>query len=114
MEVDPGAGLSLVSERTFKNFWLSQALEKSEVRLCKYSGEPIEVLGGLNVSVSHKNQVAQLPLLVVKGEGLSLFNGNWLQEVRLDWHEIHCMQNSSLHTILQRYKVVFQSELGTF
>ena len=49
MEVDTGAAYSLISDTTFKEFWPDRRLEKSDVRLCTYSGEPIEVLGSLTV-----------------------------------------------------------------
>ena len=29
-----------------------------------------------------------LPLVVVKGEGISLLGRNWLEEIRLDWNEV--------------------------
>ena len=44
MEVDTGAAYSLISETTFKEFWPDWRLEKSDVRLCTYSEEPIVVL----------------------------------------------------------------------
>ena len=53
MEVDTGAAYSLISDTTFKEFWPDRRLEKSDVRLCTYSGEPIEVLGSLTVAVKY-------------------------------------------------------------
>ena len=38
MEVDTGAAYSLISDATFKEFWPDRRLEKSDVRLCTYSG----------------------------------------------------------------------------
>ena len=113
MEVDTGAALSLVSESTFRRLWPEKKLLTSRVRLCSYSGEPIAVVGKLDVGVSYRSQIANLPLLVVKGAGPSLFGRNWLQQVRLDWHEIFSLQNTSLHTILQKHGAVFQDGLGT-
>ena len=34
---------------------------------------------------------AKLPLVIVKGEGPTLFGRNWLTEIVLDWKGIHCM-----------------------
>ena len=76
MEIDTGAVYSLVSEKTFQQKWPQGELNKSEIRLISYSGEAIEVMGSWEVSVKYKGQVVRLTLLVVKGEGLSLFRRN--------------------------------------
>ena len=55
MEVDTGAAYSLTSDTSFKEFWPDRRLEKSDVRLCTYSGEPIAVLGSLTVTVKYLN-----------------------------------------------------------
>ena len=78
MEIDKGAGLSLVSEATYREKWPSKTLEQSSKKLYSYSGEAIPVIGSMTVCVTYKSQVATLPLLVVKGEGPSLFGRNWL------------------------------------
>ena len=36
------------------------------------------------MTVEYKGQAVQLPLIVVKGEGPSLFGKNWLEHLRLD------------------------------
>ena len=63
MEVDTGAAYSLISDATFKEFWPDRRLEKSDVRLCTYSGEPIEVLGSLTITVKYLNQESEEPFL---------------------------------------------------
>jgi len=52
MEIDTGAALSLISEKTFKNQWSSQnqpKLQSSKVKLQTYTKESIEVLGSITV-----------------------------------------------------------------
>ena len=66
MEVDTGAAYSLILDATFKGFWPSRRLEKSDVRLCTYSGEPTEVLGCLTVAVKY-----------LKQESEEAFQGGW-------------------------------------
>ena len=113
MEIDTGAGVSLVSEATYKEKWPDKTLKQSSKKLYSYSGEAIPVVGNMTVCVTYKSQVATLPLLVVKGEGPSLFGRNWLDHIRLDWHEIYNMHASPLQAILQKHAAVFQDGLGT-
>ena len=113
MEVDTGAALSIISEETLHQLWPDWQLTPTQVRLQSYSGEAIQVLGSKMVQLQYKHQVARLPLLVVKGAGPSLFGRNWLQTVRLHWHEIHWVHSSSLQDLLQKYSAVFSDGLGT-
>ena len=72
MELDTGASVSLISENTYRNLWLAKRrppLQPSDARLYTYSGELIKVLGIISVTVRYKDQVKQLPLLVVPTDG---------------------------------------------
>ena len=105
MELDTGAALSVISERTYQKMWPHGApdLEPSTVSLHTYTGEQLEVLGSVSMQVEYKNQHECLPLLVVKGCGSSLLGRNWFQKVRLDWPEIHQLQETgTLERILQK------------
>ena len=113
MEVDTGAALSLVPEASYKEFWPDKALESSSSKLCSYSGDSIPVLGSLDVSIQYKDQITNLPLLVVEGSGPSLFGRNWLKCIKLDWQEINYLQSNALQAILDRHQEVFKEGLGT-
>ena len=81
MEVDTGAAFSLISEATFNKLWNSDTkppLQSSglPLPLRTYTGEPIQVLGSINVTVKDNQQETQLPLLVVGGDGPSLLGRN--------------------------------------
>ena len=116
MEVDTGASLSIISEKTFCFLWSTQArpkLQTSSVKLHTYTKEAIKVLGLVTVKVKYKTQVKDQPLLVVAGEGPSLLGRNWLTELQLDWHELYQMtQYIDLQTILNSYSSIFNEELG--
>ena len=88
LEIDSGASLTLVSERTLRDNLPDLKLSPSEISLRSYSGESIPVLGSVNVTVKYSNQEASLPLIVVKGDGPSLLGRNWLCHLKLNWHEI--------------------------
>lgn len=71
------------------------------------------MLGTVDVVVKYGDQTAILPLLVVKGEGPSLLGRNWLAALKLDWHEIFWLHNTSLREVLDEHKAVtFEPGLG--
>ena len=107
MELDTGAAVSLMSEGTFRKLWPKKTLSPTKCRLCSYSKEPIPVAGSIQVNIMYKDQSAKLPLVIVKGEGPTLFGRNWLTEIALDWKEIHWIKNSSLQDILSKHEAVF-------
>ena len=107
MEVGTGAASTLVSEASYlKEKWPEKTLEMSSKKLYAYSGEAIPALRSMTVCVTCKSQVANLPLLLVKGEGPSLFERNWLNNIRLDWHKIYTMHSSPLQVTLQKHAAV--------
>ena len=110
MQLDTGASLSLMAETTFKEHWLQRSLSSSQVKLCSYSSEAIHVLGAVDVNVTYKGQSHKVPLIVVKGSGLTLMGHNWLQLFKLDWQEIFLLQSNSvslIKQILQKHSNVF-------
>ena len=113
MEVDTGAAVSLVSEKTYKSILPESTLQNSRAQLRTYSGEQIPVLGQVEVEVCYGEQRAKLPLLVVAGEGPCLMGRDWLMEIRLDWREIHTVQGRTLARVLDGHRLLFEPRLGT-
>ena len=56
----------------------AELLEPPGLKLQTYTGEPLKLLGQPNVQVTIENQSVTLPILVVSGDGPSLFGRNWL------------------------------------
>ena len=123
MEIDTGASVSLISEQTFQTLWTKKhapGLRRPEVQLRTYSGERLRVLGELDVKVRYGNQVAVLPLIVVRGEGPSLLGRNWMMTLRLHWENLfrteqpHNVQEErkAYLDVLARYPGLFREELG--
>ena len=76
MEVDTKASVSVIGKDTYSKLWpSSQAppIESSDVQLQTYTGHSLPVLGTIDVDVSYKHQTARFPLVVVEGNGPSLF-----------------------------------------
>ena len=67
------------------------------------------------MNVQYHNQEANLVLIVVEGDGPSLFGRNWLKYLRLDWNKIAIIQpgENALEELLQKHQEVFRDELGT-
>ena len=85
MELDTEASRSIISEEEFCRLWPGKdrpVLTPCDCRLKTYSGEILPVCGQVMVSVAYEGQGAQLPLIVVKGKGPSLFGRNWLMQVQ--------------------------------
>ena len=110
MELDTGAAYSLISEQTYKATWSEGApsLQQSGVKLHTYTGEQVVVVGSVTVTVCYNMQVIELPLLIVKGEGPSLFGRNWLSQIKLDWGAINQVTQQVCNKVLDKYPDVFK------
>ena len=114
MEIDTGAALSLISEKTFKALGCQQELRPSNIKLHTYTKESINVLGFMEATVCYKGQNKTLNLYVVGGEGPSPLGRDWLTELQLDWRELYLVNKShqSLQEILNKHSAVFKEGLG--
>ena len=61
----------------------------------------------------YEGQQVKVPLLVVKGEGPSLFGRDWLTKIHLDWGAINTVKCGTLTSVLDSYCSVFEPGLGT-
>ena len=87
MEIDTGTAVSLISETVWKKEFPQVRPVQTNVVLQTYTGEPIPMVGKLNVHVSYGYQSDLFPLYVVKGEGPSWLGREWLVkeiEIRLE------------------------------
>ena len=62
MDLDTGALVSLVSEKTFYHHWPSKELKESSAILRTYTGQALEVVGSTDATVKYRSQEMQLPL----------------------------------------------------
>ena len=113
MELDTGSAVTLVSEHTFKSKWPDTPLQVSNVKLCTYSNESLQVLGQIEAKIQYNKQVVELPLITVEGNGPSLFGRDWLTHIQLDWKKIHSIQKCGVEEVLERDSHVLQESLGT-
>ena len=95
MEVDTGAAVSLISQRTYQEYLSQIPLEKSDILLKTYTGEQVPVLGKMKVRVSYLQQSQELWLEVVTGKGPNLTS------------------KPTLESLMQKFGEIFNEELGT-
>ena len=88
MELDTGAGVSIISQETYNRHFMETPLQPCDTRQRTYTGHPAQVSGQFLVQLKYQNQTVTVPLLVVKSPGPSLFGRNWLSRVKLDWKKI--------------------------
>lgn len=88
MEIDTGAARSIISRGTYREKFSHFPLQRSEVKLKAYNGGSIHVLGQITAQVVFDGQTVNLTLLVVKGNGSTLYGRNWLRKLKLNWEKI--------------------------
>ena len=114
MEIDTGAAISIMSQESYNELWPDRDLKESKAKLRTYSGEYLKVLGEIETRVSHSNNHAKLPLVIVQGRGPTLFGRDWLSRLRLDWSQVNAISREpTLQSILDQYEEVFKEGLGT-
>ena len=120
MELDTGAGVTIISEQTWSAKLKRPKLQTSSLKLHSYPSKPLDVLGSCSVKVTVHGKTATLPLVVVKrDDGISLLGRNWLEEIRLDWNEVakingitRPQHHEKLDDLLKQYEDIFRDELG--
>jgi hypothetical protein len=121
MEIDTGASVSLISDKTFKECLGSKPeLQPDSTLLRTYSGELMRVKGCIQVLVEVNGVSKKLQLLVVNGGGSSLLGRDWLSCLPLNWRDIKKVSQTTkvehprIRKLLEDYSEVFDSGLGEF
>ena len=113
MELDTGAGVTLIDEITYKKMQNRPKLKNCPTKLRSYTGERISVLGEFVTDVVyHGVSHSQLPVIVVRGSAPCLLGRNWLERMRISWSEVHALRVTPLERLKRKYPGVFSSELG--
>ena len=62
----------------------------------------------------YENQNLTLPLVIVRGNGPTLFGRSWWRVIKLNWSKIYHLQAPGLQEVLGKYSAVFKENLGAF
>ena len=71
------------------------------------------MIGQVEVEVCYEEQRVTVPMLVVKGEGPSLFGRDWLTKIHLDWRAINTVKCRTLTSVLEKHSSVFEPSFAT-
>jgi hypothetical protein len=123
LEVDTGSAVTIINANQLgrlRNKGYSVNLDVNNLpHLRTYSGEKIQPLGRIAVSVRHQGKVLPLKCLVVEGTGPNLLGRDWLEIIKLDWTKVHANVHSfdtspaDAADILRQFPELFKPELGT-
>ena len=67
MELDTGAGVSVISEESYKKHSIGTPLMPSNTRLSTYTGHPLKVQRQLIAHLKYQDQSTDVPLLDAEG-----------------------------------------------
>ena len=117
-EIDTGAAVSIISQATYQKLFSEVPLNAAPLHLKTYTGEHIKVVGEMITQAQYGSQVKELGLIVVQGEGPSLFGYNWLERFQLDWKTIGiaALESSSqarVDVLVKKYKEMFAEGIAT-
>ena len=84
MEVDTGATVFIISKTTYQKLFSEIPIKPASLCLRTYTGELIDVEGEMTAQVKYASQTKEPGLIVVRGDGPSLFGHNWLNHFQLD------------------------------
>lgn len=115
MELDTGAGVSIVDESTFHQIYPQESpvLTKSTVILQDYSQNAIETLGACEVAVKYGSRESRLPLIVSRGHHRSLLGRNWMESLGIEVRGV-LKVCYSVSDLVGEYPDVFSAELGEY
>ena len=103
MELDMGAAVSVMYQCSYQEYIGSKPIESTTKCLSVYGGALLTVLDKSMVYVRQVDSEAELPLIIVKGGGLSLLGQDWLERLCLVWKAVHKLFKCTLDHVLQKH-----------
>lgn len=113
MEIDTGAGKSIIPEKIFLKKFSHCRLEEIKVRLRMYDGTTLIPEGQIRVKIKNKESKVQIYLIVVKKGNKSLMGRDLMKLLNIKITSVHSVEeNGSLGKLLEEFKDLFTDELG--
>lgn len=122
MEVDTGSAVSLISKKLYDKCFSKLPIQLTKTRLTSYTGEIIQLLGFIEVSVRYEYHNKKLNLFVIPNGGPSFLGRTWLKALNVDIvnnsavvNRINLQTNASrLNYLSNKYKCVSEKRLGLY
>ncbi|XP_039314523.1 uncharacterized protein K02A2.6-like [Solenopsis invicta] len=115
MELDTGAGKSILPEKIFKEKFSHCKLENTKIRLRMYNGSILIPEGQISVNIKCKETVIQAQLIVVKKGNRILMGRDLMKLLNIKMEQINSIkEEDNLKALLQEYKELFNNELGKY
>ena len=74
----------------------NETLQESNIKLCIYSGEKLEVKGSAICKVEYHTVIYKLPVVILAGNGPTLLGCSWLYHIPIQWTKL--LFYNDLHT----------------
>lgn len=114
MQIDSGAAISIITEKTYLQYFKNCKLQQSMVTLLDYSKNKIETLGCMNVKLKYSNVTTDFQMHVVKNGSQNLLGRDFLQKFNFKLKADILNVNNGLDEILSDFKELFSSSLGCY
>lgn len=115
MELDSGAGVSVISEKLYRESLCSFPLERSALKLKLFSGASLKVLGVIQPVVEYNSVRRKVLIAVVAEGGPPLLGKNFMKAFGIQLALINSVDKSTvLEDLLVKYKELFSEELGCY
>lgn len=121
MQVDSGAGVSLVNESTWKRLRLARSRDAATLHavpanLHTWTATPISVLGQTTVQVTFRDIKCVLNVIVARGLGPNLIGRNWFSALNIEVciNAVLDFHMSISNEMLRKHNEVFKQGLGTY
>lgn len=115
-EIDTGSKISAISKEFYNNHFKHLPIQNKLLTLKSYTGDVIETLGYIVVTVVYGSKSAELKLYIIKNGGPPLMGRTWIKCLNLAVIECHNIieDDSMAKALMNEFPEVFTEGLGTF
>ncbi|XP_031328049.1 uncharacterized protein K02A2.6-like [Photinus pyralis] len=116
-EIDSGASFTVMAQSCFERLFAGDTprLNNIQLSLRDWQKKDIAILGECEVRVSFNKHSKTLPLVVTKGDNISLLGRNWFEAlgIKLSMNAVATV-DTNIERVLQQFSDVFDNNLGNF
>ncbi|KAJ8935518.1 hypothetical protein NQ314_012752 [Rhamnusium bicolor] len=115
MLIDSGSSVSVISNKTFLNFFSNYRLMNDSTVLRAYDGNVLAPLGYFKTNVTFNEVSLPLKFYVVKSSGPNLLERDWLENFKVKIDVInHMSVDEKIKRTINKYPSVFQNKIGMY